>query len=108
MSSEEVAGFLDGCGHMVVGALDADGWPTGTLATVDHRQGRLAVRLPAGDPLGELVTDGTAVVCTADEHATYHEIRGVIAHGTARAVGRGTFDVDLERVISFDFARVAR
>mgnify|MGYP006370074013 CR=1 FL=1 len=102
MTDAEVDAFLTRCPHMVVGALDAAGWPTGTIATSTYVDGTLTVRFAAAAPLlGD-------VCCVADEHASYFEIRGVIVHDRAApdAVDPAVAVVEPERVVSFDFGRL--
>jgi hypothetical protein len=102
MSPAEVEGFLARCPQVVVGALDADGWPTGTLATSSYVDGALVIEFGAGEVLhGD-------VCCVADEHASYFEIQGVIVHGRAAPVAGAPTRavVAIDRVISFDFGRL--
>lgn len=102
MGPEEVAGFLARCPQMVVGAIDADGWPTGSIAASTYEGETLSLRFDPDDPiLAELARD-PAVCCVADEHRSYREIRGVIVHGT---IG-DQHAVAIDRVISFDFGRI--
>lgn len=102
MTAAEVEAFLARCPQVVVGALDADGWPTGTIAASSFVDGALVVEVADGEVLlGD-------VCCVADEHTSYFEIRGVIVHGRAGPVdGEPTrARVAIERVVSFDFGRL--
>jgi hypothetical protein len=106
MTDEEVGNFLVGCSHIVVGAIDGDGWPTGAIASSEYAEGALTVRgLP--DAMLELIARDPRICCVADEHASYYEIRGVIVHAlAARRPGSPDLTVRPDHVISFDFARL--
>jgi hypothetical protein len=102
MTPAEVAAFLARCPQVVVGAIDADGWPTGTLAASRYADGALVVEFGAGEVLhGD-------VCCVADEHASYFEIQGVIVHGVSVPIAEepARARVEIERVVSFDFGRL--
>jgi hypothetical protein len=104
MTAVEVDAFLARCPQMVVGALDHDGWPVGTLAASTYVDGMLSLRFPGEDAMfGD-------ICCVWDEHVAYFEIQGVIVHGraTPHADAPGHATVDIERLISFDFARIPR
>jgi nitroimidazol reductase NimA-like FMN-containing flavoprotein (pyridoxamine 5'-phosphate oxidase superfamily) len=102
MSDAEVDEFLRERRQMVVGAIDKDGWPVATIAAVRYGGGQLAVALPEHDPVRAALTVDRRVCCVDDEHASYYEIKGVIVHGRMPDVG----PVEIDRVISFDFARL--
>ncbi|MDO8361733.1 MAG: pyridoxamine 5'-phosphate oxidase family protein [Actinomycetota bacterium] len=117
MTPAEVDAFLARCPQMVVGALDADGWPTGTLARCTYADGALSLHVQTGDPVLQHLARDPRVCCTADEHATYFEIQGVTVLGTAalpaawQAVGDGRIgevvvSVAVDRIVSFDFGRL--
>jgi nitroimidazol reductase NimA-like FMN-containing flavoprotein (pyridoxamine 5'-phosphate oxidase superfamily) len=108
MSEAEVDAFLARCPQMVVGAIAADGWPTGTIAATSYAAGELRVRFAAADDpvLVELPRD-PHVCCVADEHPSYYEIRGVMVHGRIDGAGAsGDAPVALDRIVSFDFGRL--
>jgi hypothetical protein len=102
MTAAEVDAFLARCPQMVVGAIGADGWPTGTLAASTYVDGELVVRFD-----GREVLHGD-VCCVADEHAIYFEIQGVIVRGRAVPVDGDPHRarIAIERVTSFDFGRL--
>jgi nitroimidazol reductase NimA-like FMN-containing flavoprotein (pyridoxamine 5'-phosphate oxidase superfamily) len=108
MTESEVDAFLDRCAQIVVGAIDADGWPTGTIAASAYVDGGLTLRFGAGDPLLGVLATEPLVCCIADEHATYYEIRGVVAHGRAviDAADPCAVAAIIDRVVSFDFGRL--
>lgn len=103
MTQPEIDAFLAGSTHMVVGALAADGWPIGTLASTAYVDGRLAVHFADHDPVAARLADDPRLCCLWDEHATYFEIQGVVVHGTLAADGE---TVEVGKVISFDFGRL--
>jgi len=107
MSPAEVDAFLDRCGQMVIGAIGADGWPSGTLAATSYEAGTLRIRFRPGDPLLADLARDPHLCCVADEHESYFEIRGVIVLGRATAAERIETDVDVQRIISFDFGRLS-
>ena len=106
MTGDEVDDFLAGCTHLVVGAIDGDGWPTGTIAAGAYHDGKLSLRgLP--DEMLDLVARDARICCVADEHAAYYDIRGVIVHATAaRRPESPDVTATLDHVISFDFGRL--
>jgi hypothetical protein len=106
MTDDEVDDFLAGCAHLVVGAIDSEGWPTGAIAASQYVDGVLTLRGLPDEMLG-LVAGDARICCVADEHATYYDIRGVIVHATAGHLP-GSRDVTAtpDHVISFDFGRL--
>lgn len=108
MTAAEVDEFLAHCGVMVLGAVDADGWPVGTLARTTFEAGALSVEIDPDDPIVADIERDPRVCCVADEHPSYDAIRGVIVHGRAAARVSGRVAVDVDRVVSFDFGRIGR
>jgi nitroimidazol reductase NimA-like FMN-containing flavoprotein (pyridoxamine 5'-phosphate oxidase superfamily) len=81
MGTKEIDDFLSRCEVMVVGTVDADGWPTATLAHCEFRNGALLLGLDPTDSVAASAVTCGQLCCVADEHASYYEIRGVIVHG---------------------------
>lgn len=107
MSPDATEAFLQRCSQMVVGAIDADGWPTATLATSRLVDAQLVLALADDDPFVEQVAGDPNVCCVADEHESYYEIRGVIIHGRLAASGTsGSYTLDATRTITFDFGKL--
>jgi hypothetical protein len=106
MPQEEVDALLARCAQMVVGAIDVDGWPIGTIAATHHDAGTLSIHFRPDDPVAARLVDDAHVCCLADEHGSYSEIRGVMVHGTAAPAGAGTFTVAPTRTLGFDFGRI--
>jgi hypothetical protein len=106
MTGDEIDDFLGGRAHLVVGAIDGQGWPTGAIAASQYVDGALTLRgLP--DEMLDLIARDARICCVADEHASYYEIRGVIVHAVAeRQPGSSDLTATPDRVISFDFARL--
>jgi hypothetical protein len=106
MTDDEVEHFLAGCAHLIVGAIDGEGWPTGSIAASAYHDGALTLRgLP--DEMLDLIARDARICCVADEHAAYYDIRGVIVHATAaRLPESGDVTATLDHVISFDFGRL--
>ena len=107
MSDAEVDEFLSQRSRMVVGAIDADGWPIGSIAGSGYREGSFSLDLPTGDPVLDAVDHDGRICCVDDDHATYYDIRGVIVHATATRVdGSDRVLATVDRVVSFDFGRL--
>lgn len=110
MSAEEVAAFVDRQPIGVVGTLEGDGAPRGTVARLVPQGSRLDAVLPAGSPLLDDVAATGRACATVEEFPTYDTILGVMVHGPATVgeVGRGWARVELTpgRVVSFDFGKI--
>ena len=115
MGPDEVRAFLATRPRAVLAALD-DGAPVGTVVDVVVVDDGIAVTI--ADPIvAALVTRDDRVCVVADQFPVYHEIRGVVAHGRARhltpvvdgpGAGGVTFRLDLDDVVTFDFAKLPR
>lgn len=105
MSDDEVADFLGSCTQMVVGAIGADGWPTGSIVESRYDDGVLSVALGA-DPVADDIAREGHLCLVADDHPSYYEIRGVIVQGRVGSDDGTWTDVDVDRTISFDFGRL--
>ena len=110
MGPGEIRAFLATRPRAVLAALDG-GTPVGTVVDVAVVDDGIAVTVT--DPVvRDLLTRDDRVCVIADQFPTYHEIRGVVAHGRARDVsaagGRTTFRLGLDDVTSFDFAKLPR
>jgi hypothetical protein len=106
MSVDEVDEFLARSSPMVVGRIAEDGWPTGALMSSTYEGGVLSLQVDPEDPTLRDLERDARICCIADEHRSYYEIRGVILHGRPSVGGPGRIDVEIERVISFDFGRL--
>ena len=110
MTKDEVRSLLGRTGDVVVAAIGPDGWPLATLAPSQLTNEGVVVEVPAGDLLAAALTDGAAVCCVADEGVSYFDIKGVITNGQVAQVHahsqRRRVDVRIDRVVSFDFARL--
>jgi nitroimidazol reductase NimA-like FMN-containing flavoprotein (pyridoxamine 5'-phosphate oxidase superfamily) len=114
MSDVELRAFLAGVRQVVVGLLGSDGEPLGALARCALVEDQLVFVLSDGR-LCALVERDPRVCCATDEYPTYYQIRGMTAHGRARRVQRPSalealegvaYAIDLEDVVSFDFAKI--
>ena len=85
MSDAEVEEFLSLRSHMVVGAIDADGWPVGSIAANVY-PGTAPSRstCPTGIRCSTRIDGDAWICCVDDDHATYYDIRGVIVHAAHR------------------------
>ncbi len=103
MTQPEIDAFLQRSGHVVVGALDADGWPVGTLAAMSYANGRLALTFADRDSVAVELQRDPHLCCVWDEHVSYFEIQGVIVHGS---LADDDTTLDVAKLISFDFGRL--
>jgi hypothetical protein len=110
MTDGEVRALLGRAGDVVVAAIGPDGWPVATLAPARLEDDHLVVDIPADDLVAGSLTDGADVCCVADEGTSYFDIKGVITNGQVAPVRadpqRRRVDVRIDRVVSFDFARL--
>jgi hypothetical protein len=106
MAADEVDAFLTRCHVMVIGTIDADGWPTGTIAATHYGDGALTIELDGDDPVAVDIEHTGTLCCVADEHEKYFEIRGVIVHGGPGKRRGSALPVDVTRIVSFDFGRI--
>jgi hypothetical protein len=110
MTDGEVRALLGRAGDVVVAAIGPDGWPVATLAPARLEDDHLVVDIPADDLVAGSLTDGADVCCVADEGTSYFDIKGVITNGQVAQVRadpqRRRVDVRIDRVVSFDFARL--
>jgi hypothetical protein len=110
MTGDEVRALLGRAGQLVVAAIGPGGWPVATLAPARLDDGGILVDVGGDDLVAGSLVDGAAVCCVADEAPSYFEIKGVIARGRVAGV-RSDGDVlragvRVERVVSFDFAKL--
>jgi nitroimidazol reductase NimA-like FMN-containing flavoprotein (pyridoxamine 5'-phosphate oxidase superfamily) len=128
LTPDEVVAFVSGQTQCVVATLDADGSPWGDVAACAYREGRLYFRLADGSRARRNVEADPRVCCTLEAQGPdYYGNVSAMVHGTATATDRpfgeldaladpiaGTpiagevFAVDLEHVVSFDFAKIQR
>jgi hypothetical protein len=110
MTDSEVRALLGRAGDVVVAAIGPDGWPVATLAPGRLDDDHLVVDIPADDLVAGSLTEGADVCCVADEGTSYFDIKGVITNGQVAHVDadpqRRRVDVRIDRVVSFDFARL--
>ncbi|MGH7896927.1 MAG: pyridoxamine 5'-phosphate oxidase family protein [Candidatus Binatia bacterium] len=126
MTDEEVRAFLTRKSRLVLGTLGSDGAPCSDVTSCVYERDRLYALVPRdGDALANLRRD-PRVCCIVEEFPSYFEIKGVIVHARAseasgeereRAASRfpaGSGErfvvvrIPLERVVSFDFAKIQR
>jgi len=97
MTAAEVEAFLRDHSVAAFASLDGTGSPQVQLARYHGGPADLVVGADADGP----------VCLTVDEFPTYNEIRGVMVHGSAHALG-GRARVAPDRVLSFDFRKIGR
>ena len=130
LTPDEVVDFASHQTHCFLATLDPDGSPWGDVVACLYRDGRLWFRLPAGSRSLRNVEADPRVCCTLEaEGPDYYENISAMVHGEASPLGEGAglaefdalpdpvagapiagpvFSVDLEHVVSFDFAKIQR
>jgi len=130
LTSDEVVNFIAGESTCFLGTLDPDGSPWGDVVACFYRDGRLWFRLAAGSRSLRNVEADPRVCCTLEaEGPDYYDNVSAMVHGEASPLGDGAplaeldalpdpvagtpidgpvFGVDLEHVVSFDFAKIQR
>ena len=128
LAPDEVVDFLSGQDQCIIATLDPDGSPWGDVAACAYREGRLYFRLAEGSRSQRNVEADPRVCCTLEaQGAGYYAMKSAMVHGTVTPIDRpfpeldaladpvaGTpiagpvFGVDLEHVVSFDFAKIQR
>ena len=128
LTSQEVVDFVSGQTQCIVATLDPDGSPWGDVAACAYREGRLYFRLAEGSRARRNLEADPRVCCTLEaQGADYYANISAMVHGTATpfdgpfaeldaladpVAGTPTagavFGVDLEQVVSFDFAKIQR
>lgn len=114
MSAAELRRFLEGIRRVVVATLGPSGEPVGSLAACALEGEQLVFAL-SDEASRRNVERDPRVCCSTDEYPTYYEIRGMTAHGRARAVAAPAslssvegecYAIDLDDVVSFDFGKI--
>lgn len=130
LTPDEVVDFISGQNHCFLGTLDPDGSPWGDVAACVYRDGRLWFRLPEGSRSLRNVLADPRVCCTLEaEGDDYYDNVSAMVHGQASPLDEGAslaeldaipdpvagapvagpiFGVDLDDVVSFDFAKIQR
>jgi len=129
LTPDEVVEFLASQTHCILGTLDPDGSPWGDVAATAYRDGRLYFRVPEGSRSRRNIDADPRVCCTLEAQGTgYYAMVSAMVHGTATPiegaafaeldarpdpvagapVAGPVFSVDLEHVVSFDFAKIQR
>ena len=129
LTSDEIADFVASQTLCIVATLDPDGSPWGDVAACALRDGRLYFRLGERSRSRRNVEADPRVCCTLEAQGTgYYAMISAMVHGEASPLGDGdsvpelddladpvdgattgpVFSVDLEHVVSFDFAKIQR
>ena len=130
LTADEVVDFVSGQTHCFVATLDPDGSPWCDVAACLYSDGRLWFRLTAESRSLRNVEADPRVCCTLEaETSDYYGMISAMVHGEASPLGDGArladldalpdpvagtpipgevFSVDLEHVVSFDFAKIQR
>lgn len=113
MRADEVETFLAGRAgtRAIVVALDAHGLPSGGVGGLLVEGTAVGVALAADDPVGDLLARDDRACCIVEHFPSYYGIQGVMLHGRARRTRatrptEATFELIVERVVSYDFAKL--
>lgn len=131
LTADEIVDFLAGQHVCIVASLDPDGMPWGDAASCVLHDGLLYFRVAAGSHTLANLANDRRVCCTVEwKGPDYYSARAAMVHGSCVPVASdhavaaafasladpitgtpvdGTFfSVDLEQVVSFDFAKIQR
>jgi len=112
MSDEETDAFLRTQTTAVVIALVGDAAPEGAVGRFEHRDGNPRFAVRAEDPIVTHLAADDRVSCVLEQFPSYYEIRSVMLHGRATrrpeesSVGEATFDLAVDKVVTFDFGKL--
>jgi hypothetical protein len=111
MSDDEIRRFLTTRSTvMVIGAPPA-GAPVGAVGRLEYGNDAVAFTVHDDDPIVALLGEDDRVCCVVEQFPSYYEIAGVMLHGRARRRGaaapsEATFDLVVDKTVSFDFAKL--
>ncbi|HEX5585749.1 MAG TPA: hypothetical protein VFZ17_00435 [Acidimicrobiia bacterium] len=111
MSDDEIARFLAAQSTATVIGSPPSGAPSAAVGRLEYDDGAVAFSVHDDDPVVALLADDDRTCCVVEQFPSYYEIAGVMLHGRARrrdaaAPGEATFDLAVEKVVSFDFAKL--
>ena len=112
MNGSEIDRFLCSQTTAIVIATAGNGAPQGAVGHLHYDDGRVAFSLRDDDPVLLLLATDDRVCCMVEQFPSYYGIMGVMLHGhTSRREtaepGRATFDLHVDKVVSFDFGKLA-
>ena len=112
MSDEEKERFLRSQTTVMVLALAADAAPEGAVGRFEYHDGRASFTVHDDDVVVSLLAADDRACCVLEQFPSYYEIMGVMLHGrvsrrdAAVAEGEATFDLDVDKVVTFDFGKL--
>ena len=112
MTPEEIDAFLGSQSQVVVAGVPSQGAVQGAVGHLRYEGGRVGFSLRADDPVAGLLAHDDRACCVVEQFPSYYEIMGVLLHGRATRHegdrdGLATFDLDVDKVVSFDFGKLA-
>jgi hypothetical protein len=110
MNQSEIDRFLSSQTSAMVIAIAGNGAPQGAVGRLDY-DGRVAFSLRDDDPVLSLLAADNRACCLVEQFPSYYEIMSVMLHGHARRrqnakAGEVTFDLDIDKIVSFDFGKL--
>ena len=111
MSDDEIARFLATQTTVMVIGAPSSGAPNGAVGRFEYDDGAVAFVIHHDDPIVALLVEDDRACCVVEQFPSYYEITGVMLHGRARrrggaAPGEVAFDLSVDKVVSFDFAKL--
>ena len=111
MDAVEIDAFLRSQRRVIVVGVSSKGAPIATAGQLLYHRGQVAFVLPVDNPLFRLFASDDRACCIVEQFPSYHEIVGVMLHG--RVTKRrheepevATFDLKVDKVVSFDFGKL--
>lgn len=111
MSDAEIERFLATQSTVMVIGSPPSGAPSAAVGRLEYDGGDVGFVIHDDDPIVELLADDDRACCVVEQFPSYYEIAGVMLHGRAHrrdaeASGEAAFDLTVEKVVSFDFAKL--
>jgi hypothetical protein len=111
MSDDEIGRFLATQSTVIVIGARPSGAPSGAVGRLEYEDGALAFVIHDDDPIVAVLAADDRACCVVEQFPSYYQIAGVMLHGRAKrrggaAPGEARFDLTVDKVVSFDFAKL--
>jgi hypothetical protein len=112
MADDEIDRFLRSQTTALIIATAGEAAPQGAVGRLLYDQRRVSFSLADSDPVVRLLVVDDRACCMVEQFPSYFEIMGVMLHGHATRrqesePGVATFDLDVDKIVSFDFGKLA-